>query len=442
MNLEKSNMRESSRTTSLFAAVLSAIVVFIGAANLLAAEGNWYRGCIHAHSLWSDGNTFPELAAEDYRARGYHFLAFTEHNILAQGERWRNVNAKKKPIPRQLMDKYLNRFGKDWVQTRGSGDSLQVRLKTLDEIRKVVEVPGSFIMIPGEEITGRFEDRQVHVTALNVAEVIQPQKGSSVKDTINRDMVGIYEQKARLKRPMVGIVNHPNWPTFDIAARELASARYARLVEFGNAGADCLFFGDENHPGTERVWDIANTIRVSNMRFAPLFGTAADDAHDYLSTNPDRSDPGKAWIVVRAAELKPNAIVAAIARGDFYCSTGVRLRKADYDPKAGTLTVEVEPEEGVNYVIDFIGTLADYDRSSKTVDIQGRRPHRVRHYSKDIGRMLTRVKGPKGMYRLTGQELFVRATVYSSKPMAKPVKDGMQREQAWTQPIGWENRVK
>jgi hypothetical protein len=425
-----------------FTVVCLTIIVLSGAANVFADEGNWYRGCIHAHSFWSDGNTFPELAAEDYRGRGYDFLSLTDHNILAQRERWKDVKSKRRPIPDELMKKYLDRFGKDWVETRGSGDKLQVRLKTLDETRKVVETADRFILIQGEEITGKFEKLQVHVGALNVAEVIQPQKGRSVVDTIQRDMAMLFEQSVRLKRPMVGIINHPSWPTFDITASDLAAAKYARLVEFGNAGGGCLFNGDADHPGMERIWDIANTIRISNMEFAPLFGVASDDAHDYRVTKPDRSDPGKAWIMVRAAELKPTAIVEAIARGDFYSSSGVTLRDMKYDADAGTLSVNVQPEAGVKYVIDFIGTMANYDRSSKMVEVQGGRPHRVRRYSKDIGKVLMRVKGPKGVYRLSGNELFVRATVHSDKPMAKPVRDGMKREQAWTQPIGWGNRVK
>ena len=35
----------------------------------------YYKGNIHTHSLWSDGNDFPEMIAEWYRTHGYNFLA-------------------------------------------------------------------------------------------------------------------------------------------------------------------------------------------------------------------------------------------------------------------------------------------------------------------------------------------------------------------------------
>lgn len=39
---------------------------------------------MHTHTFWSDGDDFPEMVAEWYRKRGYHFLALSDHNVLAQ----------------------------------------------------------------------------------------------------------------------------------------------------------------------------------------------------------------------------------------------------------------------------------------------------------------------------------------------------------------------
>ena len=48
----------------------------------------YYKGNIHTHSLWSDGNDFPEMIAEWYRTHGYNFLALSDHNVLSEGARW------------------------------------------------------------------------------------------------------------------------------------------------------------------------------------------------------------------------------------------------------------------------------------------------------------------------------------------------------------------
>ena len=48
-------------------------------------ETRWWKGNLHTHSLWSDGNDFPEMIADWYRKNGYHFLALSDHNILKRG---------------------------------------------------------------------------------------------------------------------------------------------------------------------------------------------------------------------------------------------------------------------------------------------------------------------------------------------------------------------
>ena len=59
------------------------------------AERKWFRGNMHTHSLWSDGDDYPEMIASWYKANGYQFLVFTDHNVLLQGERWSNIDSNK-----------------------------------------------------------------------------------------------------------------------------------------------------------------------------------------------------------------------------------------------------------------------------------------------------------------------------------------------------------
>jgi hypothetical protein len=44
--------------------------------------GVWLRGNLHAHSTESDGARDPELVVEDYAARGYDFLALSDHDTF------------------------------------------------------------------------------------------------------------------------------------------------------------------------------------------------------------------------------------------------------------------------------------------------------------------------------------------------------------------------
>ena len=54
-------------------------------------QPRWFKGNLHTHSLWSDGNDYPEMIADWYRRHGYHFLALSDHNILSQGQQWISV---------------------------------------------------------------------------------------------------------------------------------------------------------------------------------------------------------------------------------------------------------------------------------------------------------------------------------------------------------------
>ena len=44
---------------------------------------NWYKGNTHMHTTISDGRLAPEDAIELYRAKGYDFLAITDHRIMS-----------------------------------------------------------------------------------------------------------------------------------------------------------------------------------------------------------------------------------------------------------------------------------------------------------------------------------------------------------------------
>lgn len=59
---------------------------------------------------------------------------------------------------------------------------------------------------------------------------------------------------------------------------------------------------------------------------------------------------------------------------------------------------------------------------------------------KRSGIVLQSSKGSEATYQRTGDELYVRATVVSSKPHPNPSFEN-QMEAAWTQPVGWTAEV-
>jgi hypothetical protein len=162
-----------------------------------------------------------------------------------------------------------------------------------------------------------------------------------------------------------------------------------------------------------------------------MYGLATDDSHQYLSFRPGASNPGRGWIMVRAPQLTASGLIEAMERGDFYSSTGVRLR--DLRRSGNRLELEIDPEPGVTYTTRFIGTRRGFDaRSEPQIDEKG---HVVsRRYSDQIGEVLAEVPGVTPSYQIRGDELYVRAKIISSKPKEYAWPAG-EVETAWTQPI-------
>ena len=386
----------------------------------------WWKGNTHTHSLWSDGDHFPEIIADWYRREGYHFLAMTDHNPPPP-EKWLLVPDS--GARRRAYDSYLARFGEGWVEERQAGDTLRVRLRRLDEYRVQLDAAGSFLLVPGEEITQYRDGKAAHMNAINLAEPIPEQQGSTLNEILASDLRAIGEQRAGTRRPMIGVLNHPNF-IWSQTAEDIAGLQGLRFFEVYNGHPLVHMQGDSLHASTERMWDIVLTHRA--RRGEPLlYGVATDDAHDYLDFSPAHRNPGRGWIVVRSPVLRADSLVAAMERGDFYASNGVEL--SDVRRTRSSLSLVIRPEPGITYVTQFIGTRVGYDTTTRAVrDTAG--VALTRRYSEDVGQILAEGGGLSPRYSFQGDELYVRARVISSKAKANPAYEG-EVEMAWIQPV-------
>ncbi len=386
----------------------------------------WWKGNLHTHSLWSDGDQFPEMIADWYRERGYHFLALTDHNVLSEGMRWMPISHVISRSDEQILDRYHARFGEEWVETRGEPGSKnhEVRLKPLDEFRYLLEQAGQFILIPAEEISDKAEGKPVHINATNLAEALQPVGGDTVRQTIENNLRAILEHEKSHGREVLPHVNHPNFH-YAITAEDLASVVSERFFEVYNGHPGVNQLGDDEHPGIERFWDIANALRRNSLNIPPLMGIATDDSHEYHGKPGSR--PGRGWVMVRSRYLTPEHLIRAMKQGDFYASSGVTLADVQFDKSTQTLSIQIEGEPDATYHTNFIATLAHDD--SNTSEVKAIDEHR-------IGVSVGTSDDLSPSYVMTGKELYVRAVITSSKSHNDP-SYAEQFQQAWTQPVGW-----
>ncbi len=369
---------------------------------------SWYKGNLHTHSFWSDGNDFPEMIMDWYKSNGYDFIVLSDHNILADGEKWKRFTEKQKFI----YDKYLAKYGEEWIESKvDSAGTLEVKLKTLAEYRPLFEEAGEFLIIQSEEITDRFEDKHIHINVTNIQELIEPQGGNSVSDVMQNNIDKVLEQRKELDVPMFPHINHPNF-IWSITPDDMIKLSGERFFEVYNGHPAVHNYGDSLRPGMEALWDLVQTAYLRDGK-PTLYGLAVDDAHSYHNFGPKDSNPGRGWVMVYTDTLSPEKIVEAMEAGDFYASTGVTLKDIAFDGK--TLSVAVEPEENIGYKTQFFGS-------------------RETGEGIETGVFFDEVTGTEAEYTLQEGDMFVRAKVISSKPKDNPYEEG-DMEVAWVQPV-------
>jgi hypothetical protein len=184
-------------------------------------------------------------------------------------------------------------------------------------------------------------------------------------------------------------INHPNFG-WALTGQDLQQIRNNRLFEIFNGHPQVNQDGGGGVPGLEEMWD--RILSAGTL----LYGVAVDDAHVFKQPGNSRvAGPGRGWVMIRAARLEADPLLAALESGDFYASTGVVLD--DVAATSTALTVRVKTEGTSKYRIRFIG--------------RG-------------GQVLHEATEPTATYRFTGDEGYVRAKVLESNGRV-----------AWVQPV-------
>lgn len=257
-------------------------------------SGRWYKGNTHTHTTESDGDSSPEYVANWYRNQGYDFLVLSDHNVFTD--------------PATL--------------SHLTGDS--------------------FLLIPGEEVTSSYEDASVHVNGLNLPGLVEARSAGTLVGTIQANVDAIREVDG------VPHLNHPNF-RWSFGLAELRQLRGDRLLEIFNGHPTVHNDGGGGTPGMVEVWDM---LLAEGKR---IYGIAVDDAHHFQGEfGPDRANPGRGWVSVRADDLEADALMQAMEAGHFYASTGVELDDIQVDESTITLSIAVDRD--FRYTTTFFGS--------------------------------------------------------------------------------------
>lgn len=396
----------------------------VSASGISAEETQWWKGNLHTHSLWSDGDDYPEMIADWYKKNGYHFLGISDHNILAEGNRW--IHIEKNAGGRRAFEKYLERFGPKWVEHKTEKNIPKVRLKNFSEYKAKMSVEGKFLLMQAEELTDRFQGVPIHINATNLKNYIPPQGGSSLATVIQNNVNAVLEQRKKTGQPMFPHINHPNFG-WALKPTDMIQLKGEQFFEVYNGHPAVNNYGDAKHLSTVQIWDIINAYRVGIYKLPLMFGLATDDAHNYHQIAIGKSNTGRGWVMVKAPALSAPSIIEAMEKGDFYSSSGVSLSTIQTTKES--FSFKISTEKGVTYKTWFVGTRNNFKNSKDVAKRNSLDPSAA-----GIGEILGQTDSIEPKYNFKGDELYVRAHVVSSKKKSNPYSSGEQ-EQAWLQPI-------
>lgn len=419
----------------------------------------WKKGALHCHSIWSDGRCLPEVILHLYKNKlGYDFVSITDHNLF-QGDpqtwQWVNHNTTMFESHAFSLEAYnwsrevLGEKADDMLETKKSGFRRYVRIKDYESFRAQFEEPGKFLVIPGNEISlGGFRDPAeggfvCHMNVINQKKDYP--KSEQIPTTASQSEVvrAVCEEYKELAGDTLEdsfiMSNHPFWMFWDLSPVTLLDVPEIKFFEVCNSGARPDAPKDPVLT-VEKFWDFVLAHRLDRGQ-GLLYGTATDDAHNYhpdKTAVPGFSDTG--FVMVKCEDdFSYSSIVAAMKRGDFYASCGVYLDDVEFDKDTKTLNVKVKAEDGVKYRVEFITTKRDFDRTIKLERYTFEKTFFNRELPvvpENIGVVAKTVEGCEASYKMTDDDLYVRAIIYSDKPGR--IKDPFyypEYECAWTQPV-------
>jgi len=240
------------------------------------APGQFYRGNLHTHSTRSDGALEPDQVCQRYQDAGYDFISLTDH--------------------------FLGQYGYPITDT--------------SEFRN-----NGFTTLHGAELHCSAMDNgdMWHVVAVGLPDDFTPPDVPHFRYFDSSETITDLTNRAADAGAFIAIA-HPHWSGLTEADARRIPAAHA--VEIYNHG--CAI---ENDRGDGLLsWDhMLNEGRR-------LTCIATDDAHFHT---PDYFG---GWVMVKAAENSPEALLAALKAGAFYSSSGPEI----HDIRLTRLAVEVD----------------------------------------------------------------------------------------------------
>lgn len=258
--------------------------------SFFSAPGKFRRGNLHTHSTNSDGVLSPEEVCRRYQAEGYDFISLTDH--------------------------FVGLYDYPISDTTAFHN-------------------GTFTTILGAELhTGAMENGNIwHIVAAGLPLDFAAPDAPNLRTVNGAETGAALARRARNAGAFVAIA-HPHWSGMTEADARTIDA--AHSVEIYNHG--CIVDNDRGE-GFLTLEQLLREGRKLNL-------IATDDAH---FNTPDFFG---GWVMVKAIENTPEALVNALKAGEYYSSTGPEIKNIRFDDDG----IRVDCSAAVTIIVQGEGT--------------------------------------------------------------------------------------
>ncbi|MEO1140006.1 MAG: CehA/McbA family metallohydrolase [Pseudomonadota bacterium] len=233
--------------------------------------GRFWRGNLHTHSTLSDGCLTPQEVCRRYNSEGYDFISLTDH--------------------------FIGQYGYPIADTKPFHSN-------------------GFTTIPGAELhSGAMQNGELwHILAVGLPEDFEPPHAPDFLPVEDQESGAELAARARAAGAYVAIA-HPEWS--GLTTEDARTINAAHAVEVYNHG--CAVGCDRPH-GFYTLDQLLTEGRKLDL-------CATDDAH---FTEPDHFG---GWVMIKAQENDPDALLEALKDGAYYASTGPEIRAVHWEDR-------------------------------------------------------------------------------------------------------------
>ena len=263
---------------------------------LLDSNKNYYKANLHCHTVYSDGTLTPEQIKQEYKARGYSAVAFTDHEHI--------INSS------HLTDESFVAI---------TGCELAIKECPAGSTLKNANMKATHLCLWAKdekaELTPCYSTLADHFI------------NDAVKDRIKADGDTPREYTAECIERIIDTAhrdgflvcyNHPSWSLQD--ATDYPMHKGADFIEIFNTGSvKGGLYADEAA--------FAEMLRL-NPEILPV---ATDDNHNRKPLDSPYSDSFGGFAMINAQSLGYSELMEALENGDFYASTGPSISSLALD---------------------------------------------------------------------------------------------------------------